>query len=161
MERVGISICEGVVDERAQRRNEERIDATYRDFLKNAAAELNLAPQQAERVLVAVIRVLDRRLPFAEMSDLASQLPVRLRELLASEAGPRDGLRPRDIGRDEFLALVAEQLEVDAARAESYVRRVFQVLADRVSSGEIEQVIHLLPRGLRALWPSLDPAQRT
>lgn len=143
-------------EQRRRRRHEARASATYRELLTLASAELELSEPQSERVILAVITALEQRLPFDEMADLASQLPYKLRELLASCEEPGEGSLPRDIGEAEFLAMIARDLDIGPDEAEQHVRSVFRVLAQTVSPGEIAQVIHLLPRGLRKLWPSLD-----
>ncbi len=38
--------------------------------------------------------------------------------------------------------------------AESLVRAVFKIMAQRVSLGEIEDVINMMPPALRELWPA-------
>jgi uncharacterized protein (DUF2267 family) len=136
------------LEQQRRRRHEARASATYREFLKLASAELGLS----EAVLKAVITALEQRLPFDEMADLASQLPYKLRELIASCEEPRVELSPREIGRQEFLELVADELRISLDEAESRTRAVLRVLSQTVSPGEIEQVIHLLPRPLRELW---------
>lgn len=143
------------LEERRRRRHEARAGATYREFLQLAAAELGAPEPQTERVVAAVLRALEQRLPFDEMAHLASQLPYKLRELLASCDEPSRELAPRDIGHAEFLALVARELDSDPDAVEAQVRAVFRVLTQTVSRGEIEEVIHLLPRRLRGLWPPL------
>jgi uncharacterized protein (DUF2267 family) len=59
-------------------------------------------------------------------------------------------------GKDLFLRQVRSQFahtrnpDIDA---EEMTRAIFRVLAKHVSSGELEQVKHLLPHELRDLWP--------
>lgn len=141
---------------RRRRRHEARAGATYQAFLKHASEELGVDQGACECILVAVISALEQRLPFDEMEDLASQLPYNLRELLASCLEPTPAIAPRDIGQAEFIAMVARALNVGPEEAEAHVRAVFRLLAQTVSRGEIEDVIHLLPKGLRQLWPALD-----
>jgi uncharacterized protein (DUF2267 family) len=136
-----------------RQRHEARANTTYRKFLKEVSASASVPEDQAERIAMSVLRVLDQKLPWNEMAHLASELPSNLRELLG-RCEPR-GLPPaREIGAAEFLALVARDLDVGPDEAESYVRGVFRALAASVSPGEIEDVIHLLPRELQELWPS-------
>jgi uncharacterized protein (DUF2267 family) len=42
--------------------------------------------------------------------------------------------------------------------AESLVRAVFKIMAQRVSQGEIEDVIHMIPPALRELWTATVPS---
>ena len=144
---------------RIRQRHEARAGATYREFLILASAELGVPESRSEQVIRAVLGALEQRLPFDEMSDLASQLPDKLCELMASCDEPQDPRLPREIGRPEFIDMVARELEVGPEEAEGHVRAVFRVLAQTVSRGEIEQVIHLLPRSLRELWPAFASAE--
>ena len=141
---------------RQRQRHEARAGATYREFLILASVELGVPEPRSEQVIKAVLGALEQRLPFDEMSDLASQLPDKLCELMASCDEPREVRMPREIGRPEFIDMVAQELGVGQEEAESHVRAVFRVFAQTVSRGEIEQVIHLLPRALRELWPTLE-----
>ena len=139
--------------ERSRQRHEARAGATYREFLTLASVELGLPEQECQPVLMAVVSALEQRLPFDEMADLASQLPYKLRELLASCDEPRESRLPREIGRTEFLQMVADDLGTDTQRPEEHTRAVFRVLSQTISKGEVEQVVHLLTRPLRELWP--------
>jgi len=140
---------------RRRQRHEARASSTYSEFLALAAIELGKPADEAARITLAVITALKHRLPYDEMSDLESQLPFKLRELLDTSEDTYEAPQPRDIKLPEFLALVARDLHIEPAEAEPYVRAVFRLLAQTVSRGEIEEVIHLLPRGLRQLWPMI------
>ncbi len=141
------------IEERRRQRQEARAGATYRAFLEQVRQNVPAPPERAEQITVAVMEALDQRLPWDEMADLASELPANLRELLG-HCVPSKTKRARDIGKKEFLEMVARELGCGDEEAERYTRGVFQTLAERVSEGEIRQVVHLLPKGLRALWPS-------
>lgn len=141
-------------EERRRKRHESRAGSTYREFLSLASVDLGLPPEECEPIIAAVLTTLEQRLPFDEMEDLASQLPYKLRELL-STCEPRERMNPRDIGEAEFLGMVAGELGVSPEQAETYVRGVFRLLTQTVTRGEIEEVIHLLPKRLRNLWPPL------
>jgi uncharacterized protein (DUF2267 family) len=56
--------------------------------------------------------------------------------------------------KEEFLARVGEafgwQSDLDSERA---ARAVFNVLARRVSEGEIQDITGILPQELQELWP--------
>ena len=140
---------------RRRQRHEARAGQTYRQFLKLASEKLSVPPDRASQICVAVLAALEQRLPWDEMSDLVSQLPFKLRELLATCDEPRERMRARDIGQAELLAMVARELDASPDEAENYVRFVFQLLAETVSPDEVSQVIHVLPASLRALWPAV------
>jgi uncharacterized protein (DUF2267 family) len=142
-------------ERRRRQRHEARASNTYGEFLALAITQLGKPRDEAARITLAVTTALKHRLPYDEMSDLESQLPYKLRELLDASEDISEVPQPREIKLPEFLALVARDLGISAAEAEPYVRAVFRLLAETVSRGEIEEVIHLLPRGLRQLWPAL------
>ena len=65
----------------------------------------------------------------------------------------------RDRSRESFLSRTERALErvlwnedhqIDT---ETAARAVLRVLSDRISSGEVEQVRHVLPEPVRELWP--------
>jgi uncharacterized protein (DUF2267 family) len=139
----------------AQARHEAHAQNTYRDFLLLAASELGVEREPTERAILAVVRALEALLPFDDMSNLASQLPMLLRESLARCDRPEPE-RPHGRTREEFVRVVADELGLDPERAEQQVRAVFRVLAQTVSQGEVRKVVHVLPTQLRPMWPSLD-----
>jgi uncharacterized protein (DUF2267 family) len=139
--------------EARQRRHEAHVDATHHKFLQRAAAELDLSDADSERAVLAVLRTLETRLPDDAMIALASQLPSTLRDQLARCDVPAPA-QPRGRNQEDFLEQVAEELKLDGGRAEARVRGVFRVLAQSVSQGQIAKVIHLLPSGVRELWPT-------
>jgi uncharacterized protein (DUF2267 family) len=62
--------------------------------------------------------------------------------------------KPRkDRTGEEFLAHLEGAARNPNFEAESAVRAVFGLLAERVSAGEIEDVKSILPRAIRAFWP--------
>jgi uncharacterized protein (DUF2267 family) len=143
-------------EQRRRQRHEARASATYREFLRIVSAQLSLPRERAEEATLAVMSALEQRMPYDEMSDLASELPMKLRELLATCDEPEPPVPVREIGQAEFLAMVARDLDVSADEAERLARGVFGALAESVSAGEIKQVIQVLPKGLKELWPALD-----
>jgi len=59
--------------------------------------------------------------------------------------------------KEEFLAHAARELKTPSGPAvdpEAAARAVFGVLAHRVTEGELADIVGLLPKELRALWPS-------
>jgi len=140
-------------EERRRRRHEARASATYHEFLKRASAALGSPPDESERVGGGRCSGLEQRLPFDEMNDLASQLPSKLRELLASSEGELDQAhcRARSVRLSSSPRWRARWTSVLSKPRRAYAR-CFEWSLGTVSPGAIEQVIHLLQRGLRALW---------
>jgi uncharacterized protein (DUF2267 family) len=66
----------------------------------------------------------------------------------------RDRLKERH--KEEFLAHVARELKTPSGPAvdpEAAARAVFGVLAKKVSEGELQDILGLLPKELKELWP--------
>ncbi|MCM2408379.1 DUF2267 domain-containing protein [Anabaena sp. CCAP 1446/1C] len=61
----------------------------------------------------------------------------------------------KDRTKEEFLNHIRDYFRnVNAdIDPESLVRAVFKIMAQRVSAGEIEDVINMMPPALRELWP--------
>ena len=104
-------------------------------------------------VLRAVLHALRDRLTVDEVAQFAAQLPMLVRGFYYEGWDPsHKPLRERH--REQFLARIEHELRnVDAIDAEPCARAVFRVLAMRVSEGEIDDVKHILPTPIRALWP--------
>lgn len=135
-------------------RHESRASATYARFLKELCANLSVSEEQAERAATSVLCALDQRLVGYESAHLQSQLPEKLQELLA-RCERHEDLLPRDIGRDAFLEMVGDDLDVMPEEAESIIRGVLTTLSAHVSPGEIQDVLSQLPGELRELWPPI------
>lgn len=61
----------------------------------------------------------------------------------------------RERHKEEFLAHVKDAIQGDErVDPEGVARAVFQLVARRISVGEIKDIKHLMPRGLRICWPA-------
>lgn len=124
---------------------------TWSYFLKELQARGGLARDLAERSAVSVMCAIEQRLYGGEASDLEAQLPMRLRELL--QRCPRHGGSvPERFGKDAFLQMIANDLDVDVEEAEHLARVVLETVRGRLSDGEVDDVSSQLPADLRALW---------
>ncbi len=123
-------------------------------WLNDLAAALGWQDrQQTYRALKATLHALRDRLTVDEAAQLGAQLPMLVRGFYYEGWDPSD--KPlRERHKEEFLDHVARELRgIDGVDPERVVRAVFTVLAKRVSEGEIEDVKHILPAEVRALWP--------
>jgi uncharacterized protein (DUF2267 family) len=109
--------------------------------------------QRAYSALRATLHALRDRMPVTEAVELAAQLPMLVRGLFF--VGWRPSATPsRERTKQAFLRHIAASLRtVDLDFPEAAARAVFKVLAAKVTEGEIENVRHLLPSEIRALWP--------
>ena len=104
------------------------------------------------RALRATLHALRDRLTVDEVAQLGAQLPMLLRGPYYEGWDPT-GKPIRVRHKDEFLVPIANTLANDDVDAEKAARAVFQVLANRITSGEMKDIKHILPASVRALWP--------
>lgn len=125
-------------------------------WLKELGEELHLDDVHDSYLsLRTVLHALRDRLPPEEAAHLASQLPMLLAGVFYEGWSPASTpVKIRD--RQEFLDTMREPLASRMANPdpERITRAVFELLARRVSEGEIEQIVSALPAELRGLWPS-------
>jgi len=155
-ERTGTNInprSQGTEDPGARReqRSETRRNQTYKAFLRNLMVIGSMNEEEAERAAVSVLCVLEQRLFGEEAAHLEAQLPGKLQDLLL-RCERHLGKPARKFGKDGFLQMVSEDLDVDSLEAERKIRAVFTAVREQVSEGEIEDVIGQLPTDLRELW---------
>lgn len=138
-------------EERRRERQETRASQTYKEFLKYLERVGDLTEETAEEAAVSVLCVLEQRITGNEAHDLEAQLPRKLRELV-QRCERHEGVKPRSIGKKEFLAMVADHIGEPAEEIEPIVRAVFQAVRAQISAGEVEDVASQLPGDLRELW---------
>jgi uncharacterized protein (DUF2267 family) len=110
-------------------------------------------PQKAYLALRSVLHALRDRLTVEEAVHLGAQLPMLIRGFYY-DGWELTGRPVKERHREEFLNHIRKAFHDDTrVDPEKVVRAVFSVLAERTSAGEIEDVKHMLPRGLQDLWP--------
>jgi uncharacterized protein (DUF2267 family) len=105
--------------------------------------------------LRATLHALRDGLTVKEVAQLGAQLPMLIRGFYYEGWDPADNdKRLTEYHQEQFLAEVKRQFRrEDGIDPKEVARAVFTVLAKRVSEGEIEDVKHILPGRVRALWP--------
>jgi uncharacterized protein (DUF2267 family) len=136
---------------RREQRRETRRNQTYKAFLRNLMVIGSMNEEDAERAAISVLCVLEQRLFGEEAAHLEAQLPGKLQELLV-RCERHMGKPATKFGREGFIQMVAQDLEVEPIEAERKIRAVFSAVRDQVSEGEIDDVIGQLPSDLRELW---------
>ncbi len=127
-------------------------DADYR-ALVDALARAGL-PRRAEaaRAVEAVICALALRVSEGEFDDLRELLPdpfrTRLTPCERHASAPRRSFRTAE----DFYAVVAEDLQRDAAEVEPIIRAVFAAVRAQLAEEDAESVARELPAELQALW---------
>ena len=129
----------------------DRTLARTNEWLTDMAVALGTDdPHRAYQALRATLHALRDRVTVEEVSQLGAQLPLLLRG--AYYEGWHPAHKPlKERHREQFLAHV--RVDVPSGDPEEIVRAAFGVLSRRISAGEIEDVVNMLPAGVRELWP--------
>jgi uncharacterized protein (DUF2267 family) len=110
--------------------------------------------RKAYQALRATLHALRDRLTVEETAHLGAQLPMLIRGFYYEGWDPT-GKPVKARHRDQFLARIREHFRDDEqVDPELVAAAVFMVLACRVTEGEIEDVLHVLPSEIRDLWPA-------
>jgi uncharacterized protein (DUF2267 family) len=127
---------------------------TTNQWLHELNAELNwMDRHRTFHVLRAVLHALRDRLSVDAAAALGAQLPMLVRGFYYEGWHPH-GKPLKERKKEEFLAHVAADFKEDLRLdPEAVTRAVFRLLAQHVSTGEIEAIKHTLPAELRELWP--------
>jgi uncharacterized protein (DUF2267 family) len=112
------------------------------EFLRRVAERAGLDMARAESAARAVFTALGHAVPARELDDAAAQLPRDFARLLPH--GPTAG----ELGADEFISRVAERTGLESSAARRAAEAVLETLAERISGGEVEDLIARLPREL-------------
>jgi uncharacterized protein (DUF2267 family) len=95
--------------------------------------------EEAYKVVGATLSTLAERLTPDEARQLAAQLPKEIQHFLT------DVNRRKTFGLDEFYEKVAQRESYDDPEIIDHARAVISVVAETVSSGEMEDVLAQLP----------------
>jgi uncharacterized protein (DUF2267 family) len=110
-------------------------------------------PQKASLALRTALHALRDRLTVEEAVHLGAQLPILIRGVYY-EGWRLTGKPVKERHRSEFLEHVAKVFRDDeTVDPEKVMRAVLNVLARHISTGETENVKHLMPKALQELWP--------
>jgi uncharacterized protein (DUF2267 family) len=105
------------------------------------------------RLLRAVLHALRDWLQVSEAADFAAQLPVLLRGVFYEQWRP--GAAPvKKRTKAAFLARVQEAFKGDPLMLTGReITAVFEVVSNKITAGEVEDVRRSLPEEVRELWP--------
>ncbi len=107
--------------------------------------------------LRATLHALRDRLTLDEVAQLAAQLPMIVRGFYYENWQPRNHRRA-----ERHFTPFVERIEAEigpalvtnsGTDAQTVARAVFRLLSDRISAGEVEDLLAVLPRDVRLLWP--------
>ena len=105
------------------------------------------------RLLRAVLQALRDRLQVNEAADLAAQLPSLLRGVYYEQWRPaKTPLKNRS--KADFIATIEDSFKTDPLEKPAQaIMTVFDLLSEKITGGEVDDVRHALPEDLRNLWP--------
>jgi uncharacterized protein (DUF2267 family) len=115
----------------------EQFDAD--ECLRRVAEREEVDPEVAERHTRAVLLALSRSVGAEEFDDMRAELPKSFAPLL-----PR-GAQVEVMPAEEFVRRVAERASIDADAALQATSAVLETLAERISGGEVRDLIDQLP----------------
>lgn len=109
--------------------------------------------RRAFRLLRVTLQILRDAMSPAEIADFAAQLPTLLRGSFYEHWRPGAA---KDLSTlTAFLAPVYDVFRDDPLEdAEGSIMTCLDLVARRISTGEVAQVFRSLPPQIRALWPS-------
>lgn len=109
--------------------------------------------QSAYAALRAVLHTLRDCLTVKEAADLSGQMPTLIRGIFFEGWSPSEKPNrihdPHEFGQ-QVMKVLGKHPEI---HAENSTRAVFALLDRHISAGEIDDVISIMPKGLRPLWP--------
>jgi uncharacterized protein (DUF2267 family) len=113
---------------------------------------------RAYRLLKAVLHTLRDWLKVDESANFAAQLPGLLRGAYYEQWRPATTPVTKR-NRQEFLDRVERDFKRDPLfNTAECVTTVFQLLSDKITPGEIDDVRQALPAEIREMWPELENA---
>lgn len=105
------------------------------------------------RLLRAVLHALRDWLPIGEGANLSAQLPTLLRGVYYEQWRPST-VPTKERDKNTFVARIESAMKPDMLDdPEAAIGAVLAILAQKTTSGEIQDVRNALPKDLRALWP--------
>ncbi|QDG53259.1 DUF2267 domain-containing protein [Persicimonas caeni] len=108
--------------------------------------------QKTFQAVRSTLHALRDRLTLEEAADLGAQLPTFLRGVYFEGFQPQKlPVKDRDV--EDFLGHIRQEFkQMPVVDAELIAKKVFKVLCDHVSKGEMEDVIGMLPHDFDYLW---------
>ncbi len=124
-------------------------------WLKELGIQLGWTDRQsAYAALRSVLHALRDRMSVDEAAQLGAQLPMLVRGIYYEGWHPA-GKPLKERHKAQFFDHVRQEIRRDGNfDPEPVVEAVFELLANRISTGEIDDIKGLLPAELRELWPA-------
>ena len=103
-------------------------------------------PEDADKVLRAVLQTMGERLPRTHREHMAAQLPEELKSTLAQHKNMEFLLL------EEFLERVANRANVGYHKAVKYVEAIARVLREAIAPGELKDILAGFPEEYKTLF---------
>ncbi|MBT8456074.1 MAG: DUF2267 domain-containing protein [Rhodobacteraceae bacterium] len=134
----------------------EAIDHTVQlthEWINELSDRLGWASKRsALRLLRVVLHEIRDRLSEDELAQFSAQLPLLIRGMLFEGWVPKRTPK-RERSAEVFVEDVSRQVgEASEFRGAEDIHYVFDVLNNRISRGEVEDIRASLPEGLRTFW---------
>lgn len=125
----------------------------YIEFLNRVQEKAELPTrEEAQRITEVTLETLGERLYRTERSELGSQLPKELEEMLNRRQKNENRQRNVRFSLEEFYKRVSARLDVRNTHGVELAKVVIAVLQEAVSQGEIEDVLLKIPSEYRELF---------
>jgi len=132
----------------------ETIESTTQkthEWIARIAEALHMQKRDTYKSLRAVLQNLRDRLPVDLAVHFGAQLPMLIRGLYYEGWDPSKV--PIKMSCEEFLAAVKEKIVADRViDPEEIVQAVLAVVGDHIGRGELEKVMHSLPKDMHSLF---------
>lgn len=139
-----------------QVRNLDASIHTTNEWLRDLQSKLGASDRGGAYIaLRGVLKALRDRLPVDDAAHLGAQLPTVIRGVYYDQYRPAG--QPKVVReQDAFLAMIGDGFG-DANNLgfgpEDAARAVFELLNEKIDSGEAQKARHVLNDELKALWP--------
>ena len=125
------------------------------EWINELAKRLDWSSKRsALRLLRTTLRHLRDHLLVDELAQMSAQLPLLIRGFFFEGWVPKQTpIKERNV--QDFIAFITEQMgKAEEYRGRDDIKCVFDLLNNRLSRGEVEDVRATLPAPIRELWPA-------
>jgi uncharacterized protein (DUF2267 family) len=131
-----------------------------KDISKYAGWESKAQSLAALRVTLHQLR---DNIPIENAAHLSAQMPIFIRGIFFENWHP-SCMPLKERKENIFLASIKDHLENFGEAGEDIdplvaVKAVFKTLSDKISEGEIQKIISVLPKQIRSLWEEVEHEQ--
>jgi uncharacterized protein (DUF2267 family) len=142
--------------------NLEKYCNETKSWLSDIAGKMRVPGRNdwAFNTLRAVLHTIRDRTTIQEVFHLSAQLPVLIRGIYFEGYKPTG--KPLKMNSQDFMKQIKKKMgpSVDVPAAEAF-RAVIDVLYERVSPGEMNDIKGSMPKDIQRLWDSGKPAEES